>query len=123
MDIVFRFPQFASPSDVTDHEFAFGVSDPDRLMPPVDALEPIASDLSLWSNLARHIRHNGLDPQSKIRVRDGITPQQFMRHLGACMATQIPPQERDLRVGALLSAWVEYIRIPGGPVVSSEMFS
>jgi hypothetical protein len=123
MDITMRFPQFATPAEVTDQEFAHGVSDPDRYMPKPSELSGLEHELAEWRELAKHIRINGLDPHSKVRVRPGIQPKDLMRHVGACLATTLPAQERDLRIGALLSVWVDYIRIPGGPLVSPEAVS
>jgi hypothetical protein len=123
MDISTRFPQFSAPTEVTDQEFAHGVSDPDRFMPKSSDLRGLEHELAEWRELAKHIRLNGLDPHSKVRVRPGIQGKDLMRHIGACINTPVPAHERDLRIAALLAAWVNYIRIPGGPLVSTEAVS
>lgn len=121
MHILQYAPQFSRPLPVTDEEFASGTKDPDRLMPTLASLDGVRPLLDPWVELAKHVRQNGFDPMAKVRLRTGVEHQLAARHLGACLASRLPVSERDLRVAALMAAWFEAIRIPGGPRISQEI--
>lgn len=115
--------RFDRPATVSDEEFAYGTTRPDELMPRIDQIQETRGELALWVDLARHIRVNGFDPMAKVRLSPGVDQRMAARHLGACLATSLPGDERDYRIAALLFRWFESIQIPRGPRISPGVMS
>jgi hypothetical protein len=105
--------KWAKPQKVDGLDMAFGGNMKNLLPPMLDLPEEFTSRENKWHDIVSHWFFRGLPSTTKYTPKDGIDPNEALRHVGTIMGSFEPKHEHKTAACAwLLSLWFEDIVLP-----------